>query len=335
MGVESDLPTYDLMPGADPIDDNEDLGNVEGFYDDDELLVDSGAADAGDDADDVADDATDSGDADSAAGAMDDAADEEEVADDVEEAAPAPEPAHKPILIPKERMDTEIAKRRKAEQRVQELEQQMREQARPKIDPEAVEAEVTGLLTRANEALLNGDTAEASKLQREAVLKQQSLLAPQNDAQPIDTASIREQVKEELRIETILADATAKFPALDQDNEQFDSELYEQALALEELYFNRGFTASQSLERAISDAIKLRRPDLLEAPAPAPTPKAKPSVRKEVTRKVAAANQQPPVPQGVSADTFTEAAIDPLKLSDEDFDALPEATRARLRGDYM
>jgi hypothetical protein len=62
----------------------------------------------------------------------------------------------------------------------------------------------------------------------------------------------------------------------------------------------------------------------------APVEKRKTNVKKNVE----ASNAQPPkLNQGESGGKSSSEMVDVNKLTDEEFDALPEATRARLRGD--
>jgi len=66
------------------------------------------------------------------------------------------------------------------------------------------------------------------------------------------------------------------------------------------------------------------------------TPEAQPAVKNtDIRKKVAAANSQPPQLPGDAGASRGEPSIDLNTLSQEEFDALPEATLQRLRGDIM
>ena len=57
--------------------------------------------------------------------------------------------------------------------------------------------------------------------------------------------------------------------------------------------------------------------------------------RKEVAKKLKAADAQPPELQGEGAATHGEKGLDLSNMTEDEFDALPEATLKRLRGDIL
>ena len=57
--------------------------------------------------------------------------------------------------------------------------------------------------------------------------------------------------------------------------------------------------------------------------------------RAEVNKKLKAAGAQPPEMGGEGAATRGEKALDLTSMTEEEFDALPEATLKRLRGDIL
>ena len=64
-------------------------------------------------------------------------------------------------------------------------------------------------------------------------------------------------------------------------------------------------------------------------------PPAKKAVAKkpDVKKNLDAKKRQPPEDRGSEVERNTE--VDPLKLSDEEFEKLPDATKRRLRGDFI
>ena len=72
--------------------------------------------------------------------------------------------------------------------------------------------------------------------------------------------------------------------------------------------------------------------DLQEAPAPQ-KPAAPAAKKTDVKAKAKAANQQPPQLGGNA--NKSEKAYDINQMSEDEFDALPAATKARLRGDIF
>ena len=57
--------------------------------------------------------------------------------------------------------------------------------------------------------------------------------------------------------------------------------------------------------------------------------------RAEVSRKLKAAEAQPPEMPGESSTARGEKALDIASMTEDEFNALPEATLRRLRGDIL
>jgi hypothetical protein len=99
-------------------------------------------------------------------------------------------------------------------------------------------------------------------------------------------------------------------------------------------YLNQGYLPAEAVRRAANAAVRVVRPELLTETA---EPKAAVKTRKtNVKGNVEASNAQPPkMNQGESGGKTSSEMVDITKLTDEEFDALPEATRARMRGDLV
>ena len=57
--------------------------------------------------------------------------------------------------------------------------------------------------------------------------------------------------------------------------------------------------------------------------------------RAQVSKKLKAAEAQPPELPGESSSVHGEKGLDVSNMTEEEFDALPEATLRRLRGDIL
>ena len=87
-----------------------------------------------------------------------------------------------------------------------------------------------------------------------------------------------------------------------------------------------------------ADAVKFqchiaREESTLDAPAPKQTTDQVAKKRKEVSKKLKAAETQPPDMPGESSSAHGEKVVDISSMTDEEFNALPAATLKRLRGD--
>lgn len=250
---------------------------------------------------------------------------------------------NKRIMIPKTRLDDEIAKRRKLEQRIAEIEKEQAQRAAEQTAPAESEVDpidrANELLMQANEAILDGDLKKAAQLQAEALKGVYRKPEPVNEQQ-YDPQQITEQVRSQLLVEQTVESIYNNFPVFNPDNEGYDSELVERAVLYERAYIDAGHPPHVAVQRAADDALRVLRADLLSSgePAPAAAPKPDPVAerankgRNDLKKKVEMAGKQPPEVAGSGGKD--EPVIDILQLSDDEFDALPESTRAKLRGDY-
>lgn len=336
MGLEIE----DHFPGdlLEDLDENLDLGN--------EVIED---ADNAQPADETAGDGADTDDADADAG--DDAAGgpgeepgdadtDGDDGDDAEQPEPAPAKPEKSPVIPKARLDQELRKRRAAEQRAQELadeltriKQEQAEASRPKpLSGEEIKAK----MAEANEALIGGDTARAAELQAELFA---ALAAPTQAPAPAPVErDLVGEVEARLEFKQTLEEINARFPQLDENSESFDEELSQEAVDLQRSYINRGFTLAEATRKAAESVAKLHDLTDNKAPAaPAADPKAVAAQarQKQKTRdKVAKAVAAPPALTG-RVDDGSDVAFDVFKASEDELMALPKATLDRLLGNTI
>ena len=339
------LEIEDHFPGdhLEELDENLDLGNE---------VTEDADEDADDDAqpaDETAGDGADTDDADADAG--DDAAGgpgeepgdadaDGDGDDDAEQPEPAPVKPEKSPVIPKARLDQELRKRRAAEQRAQELadeltriKQEQAEASRPKpLSGEEIKAK----MAEANEALIGGDTARAAELQAELFA---ALAAPTQAqvAAPVERDLVGE-VEARLEFKQTLEEINTRFPQLDENSESFDEELSQEAVDLQRSYMNRGFTLAEATRKAAESVAKLH--DLADTKAPAapavdPKAVAAQARQKQKTQdKIAKAVAAPPALTG-RVDDGKDVAFDVFKASEDELMALPKATLDRLLGNSL
>ena len=250
---------------------------------------------------------------------------EEEAEEVAEEVAEVAEPETKQHMIPKRRLDDVVAKQRKAEQELVEMRKELAEakaaaSAKPSVD-------IRALSKLRNEAILDGDLEKAADIDDEIIASTR-----QEASAPVDMEAVYAEVEAKIELKTTLTSVFSDYPEFDTESDSFDEDLNSEALVFQQAYLNQGHSPAESVRRAADAAIRVLRPELL---AVKEAPKAAPKARKtNVKGNVEAANAQPPkMQQGESGGKTTDAFVDLNKLSDDEFDALPEATRARLRGD--
>lgn len=242
---------------------------------------------------------------------------------------PAPEPsAEDPEnkadkqLIPRARFNELNEQRKAAENRVKELE------ARLSSNVPATEYDFDAKEKEYMDAVLEGDHAKALALRKDIRSAEMDLartVATQTAAQAKDAT------KAELDFESTVASIEAEYPAFDQTSPDYNQDLVDEALDLHAGFVSRGYSPASAMKRAVSYVAKANGlAGKSEQKASAPAAPAAPKAPATVKSKLEAAASQPPVQGGVSGG---EVEPDYANLSDDEWNALPASTLARLRGD--
>lgn len=342
-GAVADLPdNLDFGDDAEDMPDDEDAATSEN---DDEAADTAGDADGSPDADAAPSDGADDGTADPADGADDtgaDAADpDDKAAEGDEEPAPAAEKrADKEPLIPKSRFDQALRKGRVSEEANADLRRQLAElqashaaASAPKVP---TSEEIQSKMAAANEALIAGDTAAAAALQAEvfaSLLPQPAAAAEAPDARdPVD------ELEQRMEFKTVLGEAYARYPELDEGHELFDEDLAQESVDLQQTYMRRGYTPAQATQKAAESVAKLydladRKVVVAPKPAPVASPASKALAGKTKAKVEKALRAPPPLAGKATADGSEN--LDPNKMSEAEFMALPESVQDRLLGNKM
>jgi hypothetical protein len=250
--------------------------------------------------------------------------------------AEKPEAAHKrdtpeelarkkvPYTRFKEALDKEKEKRRALEERLQAAEARMQQSDTVDIDDTQ--------LTRLGDLLIEGKTVEYA-----AGLKQILQSAVQTGVKIATEKAVAQQTVQQVAMTAEMERAQAaeqwamKYDVFDPRSENFDEGLTSEAIALRDAYESRGFTPSEAIGRAVQTlarAYELDLPGEEAPPAAVPAPDRKPITQK----KLAAASLQPPVAQGVGElDTAPSLLKRVSEMTQDEFDALPEAELEKLR----
>jgi hypothetical protein len=253
-----------------------------------------------------------------------------------------PAPPKNNIMVTKRRLDDEIAKRRRVEAELELLRNKVPDAAAPApadVDRAAALAAAktksAKMLRDAAGLVLDGKLDEAAQLQAEAyelLAEGRGTPAAPVAAAAVDAGVVATEVQQRLALDTALSTIYADFPVFNPDSPELDQDLLDQAMRYERMYAAEGHTPAVAVTRAVEDALKVMRPDLLPASKAAGTPPpAKPPAAPSLEKKVALANAQPPDLPATQTDKST---VDVATLSNEEYDALPESVKARLRGDF-
>jgi len=328
-GEKDDIDDFDstgLDDGSDPDYVAPDLKD-EDTQDGDEDTQDG---DEGDEDEKTVDDKDDSdaSDADDAKEADDAEADDAEADEDESEDDPDPEPKVKGI--PKRRFD-EVNERRKAAEEERDAllaEKRAGEEAEDEqYDFDAAETEYMDLL-------LDGKTAEALTKRKEIRAAEKADFQFETKSEVHSETQQRETLQE---LNSLSVEAEAMFPVFDRESDDFDADITNKVMVYYRGYVQSGEEShGDAFVQAIADVVEqygLEEAGAVEDdPEPKPLPKKKDTAKKLEDAKKA---HKPVVGEGLSSDAAGAVVPDIENMTDEELDALPEKTLARLRGDFI
>lgn len=230
----------------------------------------------------------------------------------------------------KAQRDAERARADALEQRLKELESKVPKDNTETADPvQALNAEVDSLYEQAEEARLDGDTKLAAQIQRQIDAKNRDLvkLETMHAAQQA-SAQDRHAAQYNAMLDTI----EARVSALNPRSDDYDPALVQEMEFQVRAYEAAGLSPPAALARA---SALIFRADMFSASSPnaSEKPVSKPASKKpDVEKALDTARRQPPDMSKVGANTDSQK-LDVSRMTDDEFDALPEATKRRLRGD--
>ena len=263
------------------------------------------------------------------------------------------------VRIPKSRFDEQVAKERDraeaAERRAVELEARLNAQAQktePQADPVAtkvddLEARIEALHDKRDGFLVDGNIERAAEVRREIRAIEKELREVErntlrNDAEQIAARRLDTQ-SEEQRIDTVVSDLESEFSVLRKGSDEYDPRmvnfvLVEQQRLIDELRLS----PHEALSRAGKETMELfgHKPsgakggqeDKPETPADKRRVEARQKVADTMNRQPASLKDA-----GIDSDKAGQdkADLDVNKLSEAEFNALPAAQLAKLRGDFV
>lgn len=227
-------------------------------------------------------------------------------------------------MIPKSRFDEVLAKQKALQKQLQEATNPVeRIENAPEYDFSAKELEY-------QEHILNGEAEKAAALRseiREAERKTMLFEVQQQMGQTV------QQSTEAIALQNKAIELQTAYPELDENSATYNADLTQEVMDLRDAFMIQGFSGADALDKAAKYVIK---PASVVAETPAPS-----SGQKEVTqrkqvantnKKLAAAESQPPTMK--TGTQKVEKKVDINLLSSDEFEALPDETLRRMRGDF-
>lgn len=243
------------------------------------------------------------------------------------------------VYIPKERFDEAVGKaRREAQDAKKKLaESEAREKARQgQIDAKKIEAEIDDLEDKLDGARADGNKEAAKAIRSQIREKQMALVDARAD---VKAAYATAQAVEQVRWDNVVERMEKEHPELDpsEDNELYDQEKVDEIMDLTEAYVAKGDSSSEALKKAIRMTYRGAAPAKDEGAKKRAEEAAAKRKQDAVEKARLAAKVTPPAPGKGGKDSDAAGkktkGLDINKISDEEFDKLPDAEKKRLRGD--
>lgn len=256
--------------------------------------------------------------------------------------------------IPKARFDEAVGKEREAreaaERRAADLEARLaaKEQAGQVAEKDAVVEELNTLETKVSELetkhaqlLLDGDVEKATAVMKEIRHTERQITRIELRG---ETQQATAQVLEKERMDVTIARLESDYPEMNPKSASYSQTLVRMALALQPVLMREeNLSPSKALEKAVSDVIAEFKPQRgdeekvdekgLEAAKIAAERKSA-----QVKKNIDTLGKQPASTKdvGLDSDKLGEKKIPSIaQMTQEEYAALPESTKARLRGDLL
>lgn len=248
--------------------------------------------------------------------------------------------------IPKARFDEAVGKEREAreaaERRAEAAERQLqaaeRERAKT-VQLTELEDKITELEQKADELLLDGNVAEASKLRKEIRITERQIARAEANAVSNQSAA---KALESDRFDAAVTRLEANHPMLNPKSDTYDSDLVELVLSKQRtLMAQEGMSPSQALTFA-ADKVMERfgtQTPAVEDKEGLAAAKAADRKAAQVQKNLDTLKKQPSSlkESGIDSDKAgqTGQLPDVKNMTQEEFNALPASTLAKLRGDLL
>ena len=231
------------------------------------------------------------------------------------------------VMIPKSRYDSAARRAKQAEEALartqQELQQVNRTTETSGGDPKTVadfESKIDELDTKIEEARKDGDADSVVKLVKEQRTYERSMYSQIAKEEAAGAGTAAQQA---VAFDSLVDKLEQDYPVFNQDSKEFDQDLVNEVLDMHEAFVAKGDAPAVAMAKAVGYILP-------EKPSS--------NVRNTDTAKnLKAAQAQAPSLGGVGAGSDAGGdsgdGADVASMTQSEFDALPDATKKRLRGD--
>ena len=245
--------------------------------------------------------------------------------------------------IPKARFDSAVQKERERAETAERLlaeATRANNQIQRNADVSQLEAKVQELRAAERKATIDNDEERAAQLSSEADrLNRQIAIQQAGDM----TAAAKDAALESMRMELAVENIETNYPQLDENSEEFDQDITDDVLDKQRGYMERErLSPSKALLKAVKYVMGRQAPAAATEPAKTGLSAAsKGQDRKSaaVAKNLDAAARQPASTKPVGADSDKHGQTKDLpeasQMTFAEFSALPDATKSKMRGDYV
>ena len=250
--------------------------------------------------------------------------------------------------IPKSRFDEAVGKEREAreaaERRAAELERKLNEQAQAQVQTEQIEKleeAISEMEKKHAELLLDGNIDGAAKVMGDIRKAERQIARAESDAVATQRTAAALETD---RVTVAIARLEADYPIMNPKSDQFDQDIVDLVLTKQRtLMRDEGLSPSQALTEAAQKVaerfIKAPEPeDEKEGLAKAAAKRADERKQEQLKKNLETQKKQPPSMKesGIDSDKAGQTGLPDVSLMTQDeFAALPESTKAKLRGDFI
>lgn len=265
------------------------------------------------------------------------------------EPEPEPEPTPEPIkaeeeekpshMIPKTRFDEAVNKERaekdQLQARLKELEAKEQQRAMA-ADAEEAQAKLQEMIKEHGQLIADGELDKAAEVMSNMLSFQNEMNQRQFERMSQTT---KEQAKQEVQYDAVVARLETEYPAINPESDEFDRVAVRRVQALMTGIMQM---ENKSPSEALQEAVETVMPKKEDPPPQTEDKSVETGMRRKeaaVNKAMEASDKQPPSTDDVGKDHDKEGgALDAsavMKMSWEEFMALPDDKLSQMRGDYL
>ena len=243
--------------------------------------------------------------------------------------------------VPYVRFKDVVTQKNTAQARILELEAQLAAAPAAPAAPAAEAAKVDKvseliasrqpLYTQVEEARLDGEIALAATLQQQIDDLNAQILLEKSSAVSKQAVAVDREAQQ---YDALIDSLEAKYPQFRPAEPEYDRALVVDINETADAFEARGLSPTAAMQRALKIFDTRLNPPAAQATPATPAAPAGPAAPKPDIGKSVSTIKGQPADMSTAGANKDDVAINVAVLSDEEYDKLPESTRAKLRGDF-